>query len=459
MTKGLVEPSRYPRNPLDVLAQQIVAMAAMDPWSVDDLYAAVRGAAPFAELSRRVFEGVLDMLSGRYPSDEFAELRPRVTWDRVNGTIVARAGRQAGGDRQRRHDSRPRALRRLPRRRLARRGPRRRARRGDGLRGAGRRDLPARRLDLAHRADHPRPRARFAGAGPARQDAVLERRGPGPADRARSGHRQAHPRAAPRRPGRGDGAPHQRSRAERGGRRQPAPVPRRPAGGDRRRPGRPHHPDRALPGRPRRLAGVGAHAVRQPGPRPLGDGRHRAAARRARPRRRGDVERRRLRRPHARGRTRRSIRRCSCPTPTTSSGWSCASSVRPRSSPPASARPPAGRCCCRAAAPDNARRSGSSASAPPTCWPSPRASARSRSSSRPIANAYATSSTCRRWSTCWPGCAAAACACTPWTCRSRRHSRRRCSSATSPITSTTATRRWPSAARTRCRWTRRSWPS
>ncbi len=92
MTKGLVEPSRYPRNPLDVLAQQIVAMTAMDHWSVDDLYSAVRGAAPFAELSRRVFEGVLDMLSGRYPSDEFAELRPRVTWDRVNGTVAARQG-------------------------------------------------------------------------------------------------------------------------------------------------------------------------------------------------------------------------------------------------------------------------------------------------------------------------------------------------------------------------------
>ena len=92
MTKGLVEPSRYPRNPLDVLAQQIVAMTAMDHWAVDDLYSAVRGAAPFAELSRRVFEGVLDMLSGRYPSDEFAELRPRVTWDRVNGTVAARQG-------------------------------------------------------------------------------------------------------------------------------------------------------------------------------------------------------------------------------------------------------------------------------------------------------------------------------------------------------------------------------
>jgi ATP-dependent Lhr-like helicase len=92
MTKGLVEPSRYPRNPLDVLAQQIVAIASMDRWAVDDLFALVRRSAPYAELSRRVFDGVLDMLSGRYPSDEFAELRPRVTWDRVNGTVVARQG-------------------------------------------------------------------------------------------------------------------------------------------------------------------------------------------------------------------------------------------------------------------------------------------------------------------------------------------------------------------------------
>ncbi len=92
MRHGQVEPSRYPRNPLDVLAQQIVAMTAMDRWPTDELYRTIRGAAPFAELSRRVFDGVLDMLSGRYPSDEFAELRPRVTWDRVNGTVTARDG-------------------------------------------------------------------------------------------------------------------------------------------------------------------------------------------------------------------------------------------------------------------------------------------------------------------------------------------------------------------------------
>ena len=92
MHDGAVEATRYPRNPLDIIAQHIVAMTAMDRWDVDELFATIRQAAPFAELSRTVFEGVLDMLSGRYPSDEFAELRPRVTWDRVAGTIVAREG-------------------------------------------------------------------------------------------------------------------------------------------------------------------------------------------------------------------------------------------------------------------------------------------------------------------------------------------------------------------------------
>jgi ATP-dependent helicase Lhr and Lhr-like helicase len=92
MHDGVVEATRYPRNPLDVLAQQIVAATAMDQWDVDALYALVRRAAPFADLDRGVFEGVLDMLAGRYPSDEFAELKPRVTWDRVRETLVARDG-------------------------------------------------------------------------------------------------------------------------------------------------------------------------------------------------------------------------------------------------------------------------------------------------------------------------------------------------------------------------------
>jgi ATP-dependent Lhr-like helicase len=92
MHDGAVEATRYPRNPLDIVAQQIVAMTAMDTWDADELFATIRRAAPFAELSRAVYEGVLDMLSGRYPSDEFAELRPRITWDRLAGTIAGREG-------------------------------------------------------------------------------------------------------------------------------------------------------------------------------------------------------------------------------------------------------------------------------------------------------------------------------------------------------------------------------
>jgi len=92
MHEGAIEPTRYPRNPLDVLSQQIVAMVAMDSYAADDLFAAVRSAAPYAELSRTTFDGVLDMLSGLYPSDEFAELRPRLTWDRVAGTLTTRQG-------------------------------------------------------------------------------------------------------------------------------------------------------------------------------------------------------------------------------------------------------------------------------------------------------------------------------------------------------------------------------
>ncbi|HKH06898.1 MAG TPA: DEAD/DEAH box helicase [Acidimicrobiales bacterium] len=94
MTDGLIESTRYPRNPLDVLAQQIVAIVALEDWVVDDLAALVRRAAPFAELSDEVFEAVLDLLSGRYPSEEFAELRPRVVWDRVEGVVRARSGAQ-----------------------------------------------------------------------------------------------------------------------------------------------------------------------------------------------------------------------------------------------------------------------------------------------------------------------------------------------------------------------------
>jgi ATP-dependent helicase Lhr and Lhr-like helicase len=92
MMDGAVEPVRVPANPLDVLAQQIVAMCAMDDRTVDEIHALARRAASFSTLPRSQLEGVLDMLSGRYPSDDFAELRPRLVWDRVQDRVRAREG-------------------------------------------------------------------------------------------------------------------------------------------------------------------------------------------------------------------------------------------------------------------------------------------------------------------------------------------------------------------------------
>ena len=123
MHEGHIESTRYPRNPLDVLAQQLVAIVAHPPERagnrdqgsgirkrrgatnsanpanpakpevpVDFLYDLIRRAAPFAALTRASFEGVLDLLSGRYPSDEFAELRPRLTWDRIRNIVTPRDG-------------------------------------------------------------------------------------------------------------------------------------------------------------------------------------------------------------------------------------------------------------------------------------------------------------------------------------------------------------------------------
>src|SRR4051794_19358668 len=95
MREGRIEPTVVPRNALDVLAQQIVAMAAAidpDPLGVDELHALVTRTHPYAELPRTLLENVLDMLDGRYPSQEFGELRPRIVWDRVGNTIRARKG-------------------------------------------------------------------------------------------------------------------------------------------------------------------------------------------------------------------------------------------------------------------------------------------------------------------------------------------------------------------------------
>ena len=92
MREGEIEETVIPRNPLDVLAQHLVSMCADDEWPVDEVERLVTGAEPFSELSREQLENVLDMLDGRYPSDRFAELRPRLVWDRAAGIIRGRPG-------------------------------------------------------------------------------------------------------------------------------------------------------------------------------------------------------------------------------------------------------------------------------------------------------------------------------------------------------------------------------
>ncbi|WP_344655281.1 ATP-dependent helicase [Catenulispora subtropica] len=94
MATGSIEALKVVRNPLDVLAQQIIAMVAVEDWAADDLVALIRRSNPFSALPDSAYESVLDLLSGRYPSDEFAELKPRIVWDRVEGRLSARPGAQ-----------------------------------------------------------------------------------------------------------------------------------------------------------------------------------------------------------------------------------------------------------------------------------------------------------------------------------------------------------------------------
>ena len=138
MLAGQIETMRVPANPLDILAQQTVAAAALEPLDADRWFDTVRRSAPFATLPRSVYEATLDLLSGKYPSTEFAELRPRLVYDRDTGTADCAARRTAAGCYLRRRHPRPRAVHRLPRQRRRKALPGRRTRRGDGLRVAPR---------------------------------------------------------------------------------------------------------------------------------------------------------------------------------------------------------------------------------------------------------------------------------------------------------------------------------
>ena len=318
MRDGEVEPVRYPRNPLDVLAQQMVAMVAMDATDVDD---ALRGRAPGRALRaaqpRRCSTACSTCWPGNQVSDDFAELRPRLNWDRVTGKLEAREGARriavisggtipdrglfgvflAGGGSggaapgwaswTRRWCSRagwarpscwappPGASRRSPTT-----GCWSRPRPGEpGKMPFWRGEAAGRTVELG----------RMVGA------LTRELRG-APAQR-----RPRHP-GQPARPGRAGG-------------RQPAGLPARPGRGHRGGARRSPRGHRALPRRAGRLAGLRAVAAGRAGARALGHGGHGQGARRAGPGRRDHVDRRRLRGPLPRERRAARLRRCCCPTP------------------------------------------------------------------------------------------------------------------------------------------------
>ena len=183
MREGAIEETHIPMNPLDVLAQQVVAISADAEIASQDVFELVTQAYPFRDLQPGAVRQRARHARRALP---VRRVRRAAAADHLgpHERHDPRARRRAPArGHERRHDSRPRALRRVPRRR---RRPRRRARRGDGLRGARRPDVPARRVDVADRGDHPRPCARLAGARPARRRAVLERRGRRSAVRART---------------------------------------------------------------------------------------------------------------------------------------------------------------------------------------------------------------------------------------------------------------------------------
>ncbi len=202
MLAGEIETMRVPANPLDVLAQHTVAACALEPVDADRWFDTVRRSAPFATLPRSAFEATLDLLSGKYPSTEFAELRPRIVYDRDAGTLTARPGAQrlavtSGGaipDRglftvylaSSADSEKPSRVGELDEEMVYESRP-------------GRRHL-AGRDELADHRDHPRPGAGDPGVRRAGEAAVLARRRRGPACRTGRGDRGVHRRAGRPRP-------------------------------------------------------------------------------------------------------------------------------------------------------------------------------------------------------------------------------------------------------------------
>ena len=293
MRSGEIEETVIPQNPLDVLAQHLVSMAALDEWEIDEVERLVRYAQPFAELSREQLENVLDMLDGRYPSERFAELRPRIVWDRTKGTMRGRPGARqlavasagtiptAGST----ESTSPTA---------AGWG----ARRGDGLRGPARADLPARREHLADRGDHPRPGDRHAGARDARCGSFWRGDGIGrPAElgKAIGAFAREAVNADPKKLAKENDLDTLAAQ-------NLVNYLSRAAGGDPRRPFGRVDRRRALPGRDRRLAALRPLTLGRRGPRRLGSGPLGQDPRRARAGGRRDLVGRRHRHPPPRRR-------------------------------------------------------------------------------------------------------------------------------------------------------------
>ncbi len=414
MLEGKIERLFVPANPLDILAQQTVAATALGSIDVEEWFATVRRSAPFASLPRSAFEATLDLLAGRYPSDEFAELRPRIIWDRNAGTIEGRPGAQrlavtSGGTIPDRglfgvyiigtevegsaspsSDGKPS--------RIARQGrpPGGRARRGNGLRVQGGRRLCPRRHQLENRGHHPRPRPRLPRLRPARQAAVLERRLAGPA----RGPGPRPGRVRPRTVGVRRRPCHRALHGQRAGRlrrEQPHPVPERTEARHRRGPQRHHPGGGTVPRRTRRLAGHPPQPVRHARARAVGTRRRTAPAPAVRHGRVGDGGRRRHRPAgaHDGGRTARGR---AVPVRSRGTGADChrgSGRQRPVRLHDSGSAPPVP-CCCPARRRASGSRCGSSASGPRSCSMSRGNTPRSRSCWRLSANASRTFTTSRR---------------------------------------------------------------
>ena len=395
MRAGGIEALHVPANPLDVLAQQVVAATSMEAWDADNLFDVVRRSAAFATLPRSAYDATLDLLSGRYPSDEFAELRPRLVWDRVSGELSGRPGAQrlavtSGGtipdrglfgvflvgekasrvgelDEEMVYESRVGDVFTL------------------GTTSWRIEDITHDRVLVSPAPGQPgrlpfwtgdtlgRPAELGAAVGQFTREVSAMTRD--------AGHRQGH-RRRPRRVGRG----------------QPGLADHGAEGGHPGRPPRPAARGRALPRRAGRLAARRALPLRHAGALAVGAGDRRAAARALRGGRPGDGHRRRHRAAHprdrpgpaGRGADRVRARRdradrhhrgrwlgaVRVPVPGVRRASVAAAPPRPGSTGAAVAATPAFRAAARR---------------------SPPATRRSRSSWRPSARSCRTSTTCRRW--------------------------------------------------------------